>query len=170
MKKIITILIIIAVAGFVIRQYIKYRVAPDIDLGALHLFDMQGKPVSLSAYKGKPLFINFYATWCPPCNREMPELELLKQTLQKDSIVFLAISDENPALVQGFIHRSSSSFTFLQTSEHRDQYGINTIPTTYIFSSKGAQLFHTIGVEDWNNPKMVNKIHKMVTEGLTPEP
>ena len=63
----------------IIFLFKKYRVAPEFPYADLHLTTTAGAPVGLSAYNGKTLVINFWATWCPDCRKEMPSLEKARQ-------------------------------------------------------------------------------------------
>jgi len=67
------------------------------------LTDLEGKPWSLKSLQGKVVLVNFWATWCPPCRKEMPDLESLYKQFQKQGLVILAISDEDASKVKPFI-------------------------------------------------------------------
>lgn len=160
---IVTVVVVLLVAAFAFRQYYKYRMTPTIHINELHFKDLNGNPVDLAtAYKGKTLFVNFYATWCPPCNREMPELNKLKQALADQNIAFLAVTGEPPHLIRGFMRRTGSEFTFLQSVETEASYGINTIPTTYVFGPDGKELYSEIGAKNWASPEMIDYIRGLV--------
>lgn len=146
------------IVGVVIRQYIKYRVPPDMDMATLELVDLSNKPINLSSYQGKALFINFYATWCPPCNAEMPALETMKQTIGTDKMVYLAISDEDAGRIGKFKNEHGSSFLFVRSQKLLKDYGIHTIPTTYIVNTNGEITYDKVGGMDWAAEDNLNLI------------
>lgn len=151
----ILIALIIAV---VVRQYITYRVAPDLDVQQLSLTTLDGTPVDLDSYKGKALFLNFYATWCPPCNAEMPALEEMKQILGTEQMVYLAISDEDPRKIESFKQKHGSSFAFVRSSIPLGEFGVNTIPTTFILNADNKVVLDEVGGLNWSSERIINKI------------
>ncbi|MFP3510171.1 redoxin domain-containing protein [Peribacillus sp. SIMBA_075] len=110
--------------------------APDFTLKTL-----DGKQVELSDYKGKKVMLNFWATWCPPCKKEMPDME--KYTQQAgDDVVILAVNIDPENDVQGFVEDNGISFTIPLDSQSakeavNDRYKISSIPTTYFIDKEG---------------------------------
>ncbi|ASK63434.1 cytochrome C biogenesis protein [Virgibacillus phasianinus] len=109
--------------------------APDFELETL-----SGETIKLSDLQGKKVFINFWASWCPPCKKEMPELqEFYKQ--HSDEIEVLAITSENNLKdVREYIDHNSYSFPVLLDKESQvtSNYGVITIPTTYFVGTDGV--------------------------------
>jgi thiol-disulfide isomerase/thioredoxin len=82
-------------------------------LFAQHMNDAQGKPVALAQYKGKPLVLNFWATWCPPCVDEMPELNALQQELGADKIRIVGIGIDSPGNIADFAAKQKIAYPLL---------------------------------------------------------
>ncbi|MGG3560752.1 redoxin domain-containing protein [Neobacillus rhizosphaerae] len=108
--------------------------APDFELKTL-----TGDTVKLSNLKGKKVMLNFWATWCPPCKAEMPEMEQFsKQT--GDDVVILAVNIDPQLDVQGFVNENKITFPVLLDAEDQvnEAYQVLSIPTTYFINSKGV--------------------------------
>jgi thiol-disulfide isomerase/thioredoxin len=109
--------------------------APDFKLK-----DLSGKEISLSDLKGKRVFINFWATWCPPCKAEMPELEKLYQETKSSDLVIITVNlGEDKATVHKFIESNKYNFPVLLDSKNEAAalYGIRSIPTSYFIDKDG---------------------------------
>ncbi|CAH2715992.1 Thiol-disulfide oxidoreductase ResA [Neobacillus rhizosphaerae] len=107
--------------------------APDFELKTL-----TGETVKLSSLKGKKVMLNFWATWCPPCKAEMPEMEqFYKQA--GDDVVILAVNIDPQLDVQGFVNENKITFPILLDADDKvnETYQILSIPTTYFIDSKG---------------------------------
>lgn len=110
--------------------------APNFSLKTL-----DGKQVELSDYKGKKVMLNFWATWCPPCKKEMPDME--KYTQQAgDDVVVLAVNIDPENDVQAFVEDNGITFTIPLDSQSaknpvNERYKILSIPTTYFIDKKG---------------------------------
>ncbi|MBT2655969.1 redoxin domain-containing protein [Bacillus sp. ISL-18] len=107
--------------------------APDFELKTL-----TGDNVKLSDLKGKKVMLNFWATWCPPCKAEMPEMEQFSKQLNKDTVI-LAVNIDPQLDVQGFVNENKITFPILLDAEDKvnEAYQILSIPTTYFINSKG---------------------------------
>lgn len=110
--------------------------APDFTLTAL-----EGGDVQLSTLRGKPVILNFWATWCPPCRAEMPELEALWQRYQDDGLLLIGVDQgENAATVERFA-RGVVGTTFpllLDTNQAVGRaYGVRALPTTVFIDAEG---------------------------------
>jgi peroxiredoxin len=122
------------------------------------LSDLSGKKVSLSQYRGKLVFLNFWATWCPPCRAEMPAMERLYQKLKGQGLVVLAVDlQEDAKSVQKFVDEHKLTFPILLDSDGRvgATYGARSIPTTYIIGRDGGALGGTVGGREWDSPEMI---------------
>ncbi|CAK6473524.1 redoxin domain-containing protein [Peribacillus castrilensis] len=110
--------------------------APNFSLKTL-----DGKQVELSDYEGKKVMLNFWATWCPPCKKEMPDME--KYTQQAgDDVVVLAVNIDPENDVQAFVKDNGITFTIPLDSQSaknpvNERYKILSIPTTYFIDKKG---------------------------------
>ncbi|MCP1490062.1 TlpA disulfide reductase family protein [Peribacillus frigoritolerans] len=110
--------------------------APNFSLKTL-----DGKQVELSDYEGKKVMLNFWATWCPPCKKEMPDME--KYTQQAgDDVVVLAVNIDPENDVQAFVEDNGITFTIPLDSKSaknpvNERYKILSIPTTYFIDKKG---------------------------------
>ncbi|OHD20714.1 MAG: hypothetical protein A2064_09670 [Spirochaetes bacterium GWB1_66_5] len=122
------------------------------------LSDLSGKKVSLSQYRGKLVFLNFWATWCPPCRAEMPSMERLYQKLKGQGLVVLGVDlQEDAKSVQKFVEEHKLTFPILLDSDGRvgTTYGARSIPTTYIIGRDGSALGGTVGGREWDSPEMI---------------
>jgi len=103
--------------------------------------------VSLSDFKGKPVVLNFWASWCPPCKQEMPHFNEVYQS-EKDSVVFLMVDlvdGQRETVETGKAYIKAQNYDFPVYSDYVDQkqqaaelYGISSIPTTYFIDSEGT--------------------------------
>lgn len=105
---------------------------------AWSLTDASGKPLSLAAYRGKWVLVNFWATWCPPCLAEIPDLESLYKE-GKLAVVGVAMSYRNKAEVLDFIREKGISYPVaLGSEETASQFGdLDSLPTSFLYSPDG---------------------------------
>jgi peroxiredoxin len=103
------------------------------------LADLEGKTWSLKSLHGKVVLVNFWATWCPPCRKEMPDLESLYKQFQKQGLVILAISDEDASKVRPFIAEQGISYTVLLDPGRNVNtlFHVMGIPKTFIYDRSG---------------------------------
>ncbi|WML44481.1 TlpA disulfide reductase family protein [Neobacillus sp. PS3-40] len=107
--------------------------APDFELKTL-----SGEKVKLSSLKGKKVMLNFWATWCPPCKAEMPEMEQFYKQGNKD-VVILAVNIDPQLDVKGFADKNGITFPILLDEDDsvNGMYQILSIPTTYFIDRNG---------------------------------
>lgn len=112
------------------------EVAPDFGLA-----DLEGTGMKLSDFEGRPVIINFWASWCAPCRIEMPELQDTYNAYQDEGLVILAVNrEEDPQTVEGyFVDEMGLTFTPLldQTGAVGELYGVFNMPTTYFVNGAG---------------------------------
>jgi len=127
-------LILLLVSGGYI--YFNYYIPSDIALNSVEVQDLNGKEISLTKYIGKPLVVNYWASWCVPCLREFPDFESVKQAYG-DSVNFVMISSESIEKITRFSKSKPYTFNYLKTDRSLKSYGITFIPTSYFYDSKG---------------------------------
>ena len=112
------------------------------------LKDLEGKELSLSDLKGKKVFLNFWATWCPPCKEEMPEIEKLYQETKDGDLVIVAIEIGEPlSTVKSFIDSNKYNFKVLLDTDNSvaTKYNISGIPTSYFIDVNGNITSKSVG-------------------------
>jgi thiol-disulfide isomerase/thioredoxin len=119
---------------------------------------LDGTNQRLSDLKGKVVFLNFWATWCPPCRQEMPSMETLYQRFKGQGLEILAVDCQEGAQdVSAFMRKNGLTFpAALDTSGAvSGDYGISAIPTTYIIDRSGKIIIRAVGGLRWANPKII---------------
>ena len=135
--------------------------APDFSLQ-----DLNGKKFGLNQFKGKVIFINFWATWCSPCKEEMPSMEVLHQQFKEKNFVLLAVSvdygGEKP--VKEFINKYQYTFPVLIDPKCKtlDLFQVKGIPTTFLIDKKKRMVGKAIGPRNWESPEVVSLINLLI--------
>ena len=138
----------------------KYKVAPAIKFETLDLTDIEERKISLDSFQNKKLFINFFATWCGPCLRELPSILEAQQKLSKEKIQFILISDEPLGKLIYFNEQTGGQFTVLHSEKSLQQYKIYSIPTSYLLNSGHEIIFKKTGEENWCDEKMLKRFRE----------
>lgn len=113
--------------------------------------DATGKKVSLSSLQGKVVFVNFWATWCPPCIKEMPSIETLKNKMKGKDVVFLLVDiDGNYEKAKAFMEKRKLDLPiYIPATSVSSTYLGSSIPTTIIFDKKGNMIQRIVGGVDF---------------------
>ena len=109
-------------------------IAPDFELPTL-----DGEPVRLSSFRGKVLLLNFWATWCGPCRKEMPHLQRLHEEFSEDRFALIGVVDEKPEEVRQFLAEREITYPSLFDKQHDvfHLYGVTGIPMTVVIDTDG---------------------------------
>jgi thiol-disulfide isomerase/thioredoxin len=120
------------------------------------LKDLDGKELSLSDLKGKKVFLNFWATWCPSCKAEMPEIEKLYQETKNSDLVIVSVDiGESLSIVKSFVDSNKYNFKVLLDSDESiaTKYSISAIPTSYFIDADGYIISKNVGAMDIDQMK-----------------
>jgi peroxiredoxin len=110
------------------------------------LTDLEGKPWHLRDLKGKVVLVNFWATWCPPCRKEMPDLQALYNKYKGDGLVVLSISDEETAKVTPFIAERKITYPVLLDPGRKvnEAFVVEGIPKSFVYNREGKLVAQSI--------------------------
>ena len=116
------------------------------------LSDLQGKSWHLRDLKGKVVLVNFWATWCPPCRKEMPDLQALYDKYKDQGFVVLSISDEDAAKVSPFITDRNISYPVLLDPGRKvnDAFVVEGIPKSFVYDREGKLMAQSIDMRTRN--------------------
>lgn len=134
------------------------QVAPDFTLTTI-----DGKNISLNSFRGKVVLLNFFATWCPPCRAEMPDLQASYADLQSKGFEIVAVDlQEDQPTVSGYAKSLGLSFTILldRNATVFGQYHITGLPTSYFIDKDGTVRDYTIG--GLNKKLLQQKLDKLL--------
>jgi peroxiredoxin len=112
------------------------------------LVDLQGRSWHLKELRGQVVLINFWATWCPPCRKEMPDLETLYDEFKEQGFVVLAISDEETAKVSPFITERKISYPVLLDPGRKvnETFQVEGLPKSFLYNRDGKIVAQSIDV------------------------
>mgnify|MGYP005847273115 CR=1 FL=1 len=128
-----------------------------------------GKTYRLSAYRGKVVLLNFWATWCPPCRDEMPSMERAHQKVKDQNIVLLAVNvGESEEQVFEFTGRYLVTFPLLLDTDGAvvRKYRVIGLPTTFVIDPRGMVTHSAVGGREWDDEKLLDQLRQL----LTPNP
>lgn len=133
----------------------------DIFVYDMDVVDENGNPLSLEMYKDKVLFINFWATWCPPCLAEMPSIQKLYDKIDSENILFLMINVENEfQKALDFVETEKYTFPVYSLLKLSPSFSIESIPTTYVIGKKGQILVEKKGFASYDTPEFMELLIK----------
>ncbi len=124
------------------------KIAPDF-----MVTDLGGKVVRLSDFRGQPVMVNFWATWCPPCRAEAPEIENIYRERQGQGLAILGVSmDDDATAVPGFVSQFGLTFPIAVDADSRvaDLYRVDSIPMTFFIDKNGVIRDIQLGQMDRN--------------------
>ncbi|WP_026810919.1 TlpA family protein disulfide reductase [Arenibacter latericius] len=121
----------------------------------LDLVNSKGEPVSMEKFRGKAIFINVWATWCPPCIAEMPSINKLYNELKDENVEFIMLSvDESFEKAKSFKERKGYDFEIYQPNGPIPQmYQSNSIPTTFVIDASGKLVLTHKGMANYTSKK-----------------
>ena len=137
----------------------------DFDVNLLQFEDLEGSQFSLRDFRGKTLFINYWATWCNPCLAEMPSMvELYNMYKDNQDIVFLYLSKENKNTIIDYIPKDEtlSQLPLYKIISDDELFSTRGIPTTFIVDSSGEVVVKDVGSAIWNDQSVIDYLNNIL--------
>lgn len=123
---------------------------------------------SLGDLKGRVVFLNFWATWCPPCREEAPSMEALYRRLGETGLEFLAVDiREKQKPVEAFVRENDLTFPVVldESGKVSGIYGIRSVPATFIIDRDGSIIAAVIGGRKWDSPEVIAAFETLLNDG-----
>ncbi|WP_149275302.1 TlpA disulfide reductase family protein [Pareuzebyella sediminis] len=126
------------------------------------LADAQTKPFGFESVKGQVVFLNFWATWCKPCIKEMPEIQKLYDDYGS-KVTFLLVTQEDTKKVRSFLERRELELPiYYSQAEIPDEIASKTLPTTYIIDKEGTIKIAESGPRAWNSSQYRRLLDELI--------
>ncbi len=128
------------------------------------LSSVEGKDISLSDYKGKFVLLNFWATWCAPCRKEMPSMSNLHKQLMPHGFEVIGIHvGPSKAGVKKFLEAVPVDFTIVVDKDMKlVNWGVRGLPTTYLVNPEGKLIYQAIGEREWDSSEMIQFLKELI--------
>jgi thiol-disulfide isomerase/thioredoxin len=120
--------------------------------------DIEGNYYQLEDFKGKRVFINYWATWCKPCIAEMPDIEKAAKILEKENYLFFLVSDQPMSKIKAFKEKRGFNLTFAKLNGTMESLKIRSLPTTFIYDTEGNRVKQISGTQKWDKENVLNKL------------
>lgn len=133
------------------------------------LEDLDGKTQRLSDNRGKVVLVNFWATWCPPCRKELPSMQRLWEKLKGEAFAMHAIdTGETAEEILPFIFATGTELTFPilldRDSKTLNQWPVIAIPTTFVVDKQGRIAYRSVGGREWDDPMLIEELRRLMRE------
>ncbi len=137
----------------------------DFDSNVLQFSDLENNIFTLQNFKGKNLFINYWATWCNPCLAEMPYMAKLYENYKdEEDIIFLYLSREKLEVIKNYIPKDESlqQLPIYKIITDDEFFATSGIPTTFIVNSNGKVIVKDLGSAFWNDESVFKFIDNLI--------
>lgn len=156
------------VAAFLaVRQYTSQPTRVRMANYSWNLSTLDGKPAPLSMFKGRPIFLNIWATWCPPCIEEMPSIGRLASNPDlAGKVDFVCVAtDEHVEDVRKYVARTAPPMTILHaTTEPPPVFLTRGIPATFVIAPDGRIVREVLHGDEWDRPDVVKLLRELAVE------
>ena len=140
----------------------------DVEAPDFTLKDLNGRKVRLADFRGKIVFLNFFATWCVPCRLEMPAMERLHRDFKGKGLVVLAVDiQEGVKTVRPFVQELKLSFPALLDGDGSvaTMYSVRPVPATYLISRDGRIVWRAFGSREWDGTDSRQYFSQLLSDG-----
>jgi thiol-disulfide isomerase/thioredoxin len=132
--------------------------APEIALK-----DVDGKPVKLSELRGRVVLVNFWATWCPPCRKEIPSLTRLQKLFRPEQLSVLAVNiGEDEETVFGFVPDPGFTILLDLKSASLRSWQVRSLPATFVVDREGRIALRAVGGREFDDPAILAQLRELM--------
>lgn len=122
--------------------------------------NLSKQEVDLNLFSNKKIILNYWATWCGPCIKEMPDLMIAEKKLKDSDVSLFLVSDEDVSVISKFVDNNQYTLNFLKSNVSNEMLGVYSLPTTILFDNKGNKVETIVGVLDFSDENLINKFLK----------
>ena len=123
--------------------------------------DLSGMPLEVSNFAGRKVVVNYWATWCAPCIRELPALSRAAEMLGPEGYIFLLASDESLETISTFIAENEFSGNFIKLNTFFAIHGIQAVPSTVLYDESGQEIKSWLGAYEWDSPELLSELRSL---------
>jgi peroxiredoxin len=137
---------------------------PWVEVPDFSLQDMAGDTHNLARYTGKPVIVNFWASWCPSCRKEMPSMNRAWEKIKHEGIDMIAINvGEDRETVESFTQAIPVDFPVLldKDSKTAEAWPVRGLPMTFVLDPDGKLVFRAIGSREWDDDLLLDKVRAL---------
>jgi thiol-disulfide isomerase/thioredoxin len=131
--------------------------------------DLQGQGLEIASFAGKKVFVNYWATWCAPCIREIPSIARAAAELEDENFLFVLASDESPETISNFIADRGFEGHFIKLNGFFGAHGIDAVPSSSLYDENGLLLQSWAGAFEWDSPEMLEQLRNPPARSVLPE-
>jgi thiol-disulfide isomerase/thioredoxin len=152
------------VIGISIFGFKSPEIPPPSVVNQSELVDKDNGPVDFSEFKGKVVFVNNWASWCPPCVAEMPSIQKLKNEVNNPDLVFVMVSfDEEKEKAMAFMSRKKLDFDVYFPGK-KYPYATSSIPATFLIDRSGKMIGNHVGMADYSDEEFVSQVKTLLAK------
>ncbi len=144
-----------------------FEARASLPAAALAAQDLKGAPKTLADYRGKVVLLNFWASWCPPCLREMPSMERLREKMAGRPLEIVAVdSAETPVEVNAYLSRMPLGFPILLDPDGSNtrRWKVFALPTSFLLDAEGRVRYVLTGPTEWDEGEALQVIDALLAE------
>ena len=146
-----------------------YAGAADTFYNQLNVTDVEGESADLNRYQGRVVLLNFWATWCPPCIKEMPSMQRLQDQFNDQDFQVVAVNmGQSVTTVESFLMELDYDFTLPVYLDEKGQafstLSIGGMPSSFLLDRNGKIIERIVGAREWDHPANVAALKKMLKE------
>lgn len=158
------VIMLLAISGAVHSEQTLTAIKNTVPAPDFQLLDTDGNTHRLSDYRGKPVIINFWTTWCPPCREEIPSMNRAWQQLEQEGIAMLAINvgeDEETVFIFSADYPTDFPVLMDQTGAVIAEWPVKGLPTTFIVAPDGTIAYRAIGSREWDDRTLLDRVRAL---------
>lgn len=127
---------------------------------------LDGRGFDIELFVGKKVFVNFWATWCAPCIREIPSINRAAKSLEDENYLFLFVSDEDKETINNFLDERGFQGNFIKLNGYFGNFGIGAVPSSWLLDENGDIQATWAGAYEWDSEEMLEEIRNPETVGI----